>query len=279
MILDLMTKSWEDISQMDREKLVVFLGIAPVEEHGRHLPIGVDVYETDHWVRTAVERLDEAMSDHCFGMLPTIPLGFADMGQFPGNIHVSRKLIFDIVYEATAAIAKWGVKNIVIISAHADPLHAIAIEKACEKINEEDGLIAIAPMGAIFSLQPDGAPNGQPADLLDTHRKFSNDFHAGWAETSCMLSILPAYVKSNYRQRPDISLQGRDMMDGQKVAEAISGEGHIGYPKEASAQLGEALNKDMAEKIKTAVCQFILRQDYARYMKHPLHDMLTSVPL
>lgn len=279
MILDLMTKSWEDISQMDREKLVVILGIAPVEEHGRHLPIGVDVYETDHWIRTAVQRLNEAMPDHCFGMLPTIPLGFADMGQFPGNIHVSRKLIFDIAYEATAAIAKWGVKNIVIISAHADPLHAIAIEKACEKINEEYGPIALAPMGAIFSLDPDGSSAEPSPKLLELQQRFPNDFHAGWVETSCMLSILPEYVKPNYSQRPDISLQGRDMMDSQKVAEAISGEGHIGYPKEASVQLGEALNEDMAEKIKTAVCHFILRQDYARYMKHPLHDMLTSVPL
>lgn len=69
------------------------------------------------------------------------------------------------------------------------------------------------------------------------------------------------------------------MADGQKVAEAIAGEGHIGFPKMATARLGTELNDDMAEKIKTAVCRFVKREDYARYMKHPLHDILSSVPL
>ncbi|SCJ55628.1 creatinine amidohydrolase family protein%2C mycofactocin system [uncultured Eubacterium sp.] len=121
MIVDLMAESWEDISQMNAEKLVVFLGIAPIEEHGRHLPIGVDVYETNHWIHKAAERLDSALPDYCFAILPTIPLGFADMVQFPGNIHVSRRLIFDVAYETTSAIARWDVHNIIIISAHADP--------------------------------------------------------------------------------------------------------------------------------------------------------------
>lgn len=30
MIKDLMTQSWEDISDVDREKFTVFLGIAPI---------------------------------------------------------------------------------------------------------------------------------------------------------------------------------------------------------------------------------------------------------
>lgn len=278
MVVDFMTQSWEDIAQINPAQLVVFLGIAPIEEHGRHLPIGVDVYETNHWIHKAAERLDSARPDYCFGILPTIPLGFADMGQFPGNIHVSRKLIFDVVYETASAIAKWNVRNIIIISAHADPLHAIAVEQACEKINKEHGDICLAPMGSIFNLGSEDTSATEPSELSAMQRDFPDDFHAGWIETSCMQSILPQYVKSNYTTRPDIILQGRDMADGQKVAEAIAGEGHIGFPKMATARLGTELNDDMAEKIKTAVCRFVKREDYARYMKHPLHDFLASVP-
>lgn len=279
MIVDLMAESWEDITQMNAEKLVVFLGIAPIEEHGRHLPIGVDIYETNHWIHKAAERLDSALPDYCFAILPTIPLGFADMGQFPGNIHVSRRLIFDVVYETTSAIARWDVHNIIIISAHADPLHAIAVEQACEKTNKEHGDICLAPMGAIFNLGPEDTSAAEPSELPAMQRNFPDDFHAGWIETSCMLSILPQYVKSDYMKRPNIVLQGREMTDGQKVAAAIAGEGHIGFPKLAAASLGAELNNDMAEKIKTAVCCFVKREDFARYMKHPLHDILSSVPL
>lgn len=38
------------------------------------------------------------------------------------------------------------------------------------------------------------------------------------------------------------------MADSRKVARAIEGEGHIGYPKEASKNLGNLLKRDMAEK-------------------------------
>lgn len=253
MITDLMTESWEDISGKDLKRLVVFLGIAPIEEHGKHLPVGVDVYETKCWMDGAVRLLDQEFPDYCFGILPVIPLGFADMGAFPGNIHVSKKLIYDVVYETVNAIAGWGVSNIVVISAHADPCHAIAVEQACEKVNETRGSRAFAPMRAIFQASQSWEGQGLSPELKAMYERFPNDFHAGWIETSCMLSIFPDYVKTNYRERPGISLEGRDMMDSRKVQKAIEGEGHIGFPGEASSQLGYELNEDMYGKIKEAV--------------------------
>lgn len=273
MIKDLMTQSWEDISDVDREKFTVFLGIAPIEEHGKHLPVGVDVYETESWIKGAVRLLDRDHPDYCWGILPVIPLGFADMGKFPGNIHVRRRLIFDVVKETVTAIAEWGVKNIVVISAHADPLHSIAVEQACEHVNERMGVRAIAPMGAILNAEQKGILLDEPEAIADKNRQFSNDFHAGWVETSCMLELYPEYVKDCYRDRPDIILGGRDMADSRKVAHAIEGEGHIGYPKEASKNLGNLLNRDMAEKIRNAAWCFITRKDYERYVNHPLSNI------
>lgn len=274
MIKDLMTQSWEDISRENLERFTIFLGIAPIEEHGKHLPVGVDVYETGSWIDGAVKLLEADHPDYCWGILPVIPLGFADMGKFPGNIHVSRKLIFDVVWETVAAIAEWGVKNIIVISAHADPLHSIAVEQACEQVNERMGTRAIAPMGSILNAGQKGIAAKEPETVAEKNRKFSNDFHGGWVETSCMLELYPEYVKENYRDRPDIILCGRDMADSRKVALAIEGEGHIGYPKEASKDIGILLNKDMAEKIRDAVWCFITRKDYECYVSHPLSHIL-----
>lgn len=270
MIKDLMTQSWEDIAEMERTKLTVFLGIAPVEEHGRHLPVGVDVYETKEWMDGAVKLLEQEHPGYVWAALPVIPLGFADMGKFPGNIHVSRRLIFDVVLETVSAVAEWGVENIIVISAHADPLHAIAVEQACGEVNERLGVRALAPMGSIFNAGQKGIESEEPERLKEKNRRFSNDFHAGWVETSCMLDLHPEYVKSCYKERPDISLRGMDMMDSRKVADAIKGEGHIGYPKEASQPLGRMLNQDMAEKIRDAVWSFVTRNQYERYEHHPL---------
>jgi creatinine amidohydrolase len=272
MTKNLLTQSWEDISNINTDKFIVFLGIAPIEEHGKHLPIGVDFFETDAWMKGAIKLLELEHPQHTWGTLPTIPLGFANMGNFPGNIHVSRELIFNLVYETVSAIAKWGVKNIIIISGHADPLHTIAIEQAVEKINAENGVIALAPMGSIFHAAEKGIEVQHSTELTKKMEEFPNDFHAGWIETSCMLSIRPDCVKPNYLVRPNISLQNRDMMDIKKLTQAIAGEGHIGFPKEASAQLGAELNADNAQIIKDATEKFIIRKGYECYVSHPLAD-------
>ncbi|KXL51990.1 creatinine amidohydrolase [Anaerotignum neopropionicum] len=273
MTINLLIQCWEEIAKINMEKFTVFLGIAPVEEHGKHLPIGVDFFETNEWITGAIAQLERALPQHTWGTLPTIPLGFADIGNFPGNIHVSRELIFSVMYETINAIAKWGVKNIIVISGHADPLHTIAIEQAVEKINAENGVIALAPMGSIFHAAEKGIVGKYSAELTKKLEEFPNDYHAGWIETSCMLSIHPDYVKANYLERPNISLNGQDMMDSQRLAHTIAGEGHIGFPKEATVQLGAELNTDTAQKIKDATEKFILREGYECYLHHPLYHI------
>ena len=259
---DLLNLSWEEISQLDKEELVVFLGIAPIEEHGKHLPIGVDVFETNAWINLAIKNLNQTLPKYCFCKLPTIPFGFADMGIFPGNIHVSREMIFEMTYSALTDIANWGVKNIIIISGHADPLHTIAIEQACEAINKERGLMAMAPMGSIFNCEQKGISRKSSAMIEEKRKLFPNDFHAGWIETSSMLEIAPELVNPNYKDRPDVSIKGHDMMNPHKIADLIRGEGHIGFPKQASRELGIELNNDMGEQIEKAVSSFISRSGY-----------------
>jgi len=119
MRLNIMEISWTDIEKLDKEKAAVFVGFAPIEEHGRHLPLGVDIFETAHWMNK--------------------------------TINLSQKLFYDLVLSTLHSIMEWGIKNIIIISGHADPKHTIAIEQVCEKIKKETGIILFAPMGAIFS--------------------------------------------------------------------------------------------------------------------------------
>jgi creatinine amidohydrolase len=270
---ELLEENWTTLAQADMDKTVIFVGIAPVEEHGRHLPLGVDVYETERWMRDAAALLAEREPTLTCGILPVIPLGFANMGRFPGNVHVSRKLIYQVVYETISAVAGWGVKNILVISGHADPLHTIAVEQACDTLNRERGMTALAPMGAIFSAAEKGIKGEPHEELAHMEAQYPNDFHAGWVETSCMLDIRPELVGDCYRDRPDISLQGRELMDGGRVAAAIAGEGHIGFPRAASESLGRLLNEDSAEKICTAAERFAARQGYECYQHHPLYEI------
>lgn len=272
MSVNLLELCWTEIQKLNKEKTVIVIGIAPIEQHGRHLPVGVDVYETEHWIKKSIKKLQERFSDYTFLTMPIIPFGNANMKGFPGNIHISQKLLYNLVIETLSSIAQWDINNIIVISGHAEPKHLIAIEEACACINKKFKDIAFDPMGAIFSEEVKVEVEENYA-LIDKLKRYANDFHAGWVETSCMLSINKDLVNENYKSQPDIKLQEKEMIFPKKVAEKIKGYGHIGYPKEASKELGDALKDDMAEKIKTAVEAFILRENYKQYEHHELYKI------
>lgn len=273
MVLSVMDLSWVELDKLNKEKTVLFLGYAPIEQHGRHLPTGVDVYETEYWIEQSIKKLDKEFEEFTFLTIPIVTYGYANMKGIIGNIHLSQKLFYQLVLDTLKEVIAWGIKHVVIISGHADPKHLIAIEQACEKVNKKYGITAFAPMGAIFSEKIQVKPLKQFHCLNEKLREFPNDFHAGWIETSCMLAIKNQLVKTNYKEQPNIIIRDAEMIFPQKVMKKTKKYGHLGYPKEASIDLGEALNEDMADKIKLCTSAFLYRKDYRQYEHHELYKM------
>lgn len=270
---NVMEMNWTDFERMDKGKTAVFLGFAPIEEHGRHLPLGVDVYETQYWMDHAIKELEKEYTDFTFLVVPVIPYGHAELKGFPGNLHLSQKLFYDLVLATFQNVIEWGVRNIIVISGHADPKHAIAMEQACDRIREDIGVVVFAPMGAIFSKSISNNLEEQDLQVQTKMQKYQNDFHAGWIETSNMLSIRPDLVNFNFMEQPDIEMFGRDMINPEFVMDKIKEYGHIGFPKEATKELGDALNKSIIQKIKYCVSAYLKRENYEIYEHHQLYQV------
>lgn len=268
--------TWEELDALDHESTVIFLPIAPIEEHGRHLPLGVDIVLTERWQCDTI-ALIEADGQECL-VLPVLPLGFADIRGFNGNFHISKSLLWDLVYQSLVNIAGWGFRNIVVLSGHADPLHLVTIEHACSRINERFGIVAFAPMGALLGGQGDGAGVFR-TDPRETAKRneFPHDFHAGWIETSAMLAIDPSLVKDFYREMPDVEVAPREMTDGGLVARRIQGYGHIGAPRLADPETGAAMLEDMAGNLRHLISLFIRRQGFEPYAHHELYPFLSRL--
>lgn len=160
-----------------------------------------------------------------------------------------------------------------MISGHADPRHTIAIEQACNKIKEEKNVDVFAPMGAIFSGLVSLEQNDDSKDISEKMKLYSNDFHAGWIETSAMLMIHPELVNPDYKKQPDIELEGRDMVNSHIVEEKIKGYGHIGYPKEASKEAGRYLNQSTSQMISYVTKAYLKRDHFERYSHHRLYHI------
>lgn len=257
----------KEIEKIDKKNTAIILGIAPIEQHGIHLPIGTDNYLTDMWINDSAKQLKEK---HNYNILttPIIPIGCSDLGGFYGDIHISQKLLYKLVFSILSQIVRWDIKNIIIISAHADPKHQIAIEEACVDINKKYGEIAFSPMGAIFSNEKVGLTLNQTPEVSNLLKKYGSDFHAGWIETSLMLYYNKELVKQNYKEVTDVIINERDMISPKKVKKSMEVLGHIGYPKNSTTELGEDLHKEMITEIVKSIVNFVERKDYSKYKHH-----------
>jgi creatinine amidohydrolase len=63
------------IDALDRERTVALLTVSPLEEHGPHLPVGVDAFAARHFAETIAERLVAARPGWSVILLPTLHLG------------------------------------------------------------------------------------------------------------------------------------------------------------------------------------------------------------
>jgi creatinine amidohydrolase len=264
--------TWNELDDMDKNKTILMLGFAPIEQHGKHLPLGTDVYLTKKWIQDTVVKLEEK-NDYNILTLPTIPMGCSDIKGFPGNLYVSQKLVYSMVYEMISMIAEWGIKYIVVISAHADPKHQIAIEQACDKINKQYGKIVLAPMGAIFSNEKVGLKIKQTKKVSEKLAEYPNDFHAGWIETSQMLYYHDHLVREEYREIKEVIIKPRHMISSKKVNRMIRYQGHMGYPRIATKELGRELHESMVLEIIKAISTFIEGKDTKKYEHHFLYNI------
>lgn len=265
--------TWLDIKSLDKTKTVLFVTIAPIEEHGHHLPLGTDIYEGEWWRNDLTGILSERLPDFNFLHLPAFPIACAGATGFYGNIHFKQSTVKNVVYELLENIVNWEIRNIVIIASHADPVHIIAVEEACSEINKKYGACAFSPMGALFSAHELGIDTNEPYEIRSVLEQYPNDFHAGWIETSNMLEINCSLVKSEYLNVPDTLIEEEEMVSSEKVLSAMGKYGHLGYPRIANNKLGSLLNENTVNFLSQAVLAFIERIGYEKYEHHFLYKL------
>lgn len=266
---DLSQMTWKEIKDVNKDKSIVFIVMAPIEEHGIHLPLGTDLIEGEAWSKGAMERIETITDLSCY-CLPSFPIAAASVNEFYGSIHFSMKTTYEVAYEILESIRFMGFKHIVVIASHADPDHQIAVIKAVRKINRKYGICAISPMGSIFM----GEGTKKTDEVTKMEEEHGNDFHAGWVETSCLLDLDPDYVRDRYKELPDSDITDKDMISKRKQLSAMGNYGHMGMPRYASKSLGHDLNINCIESISEAVINFYKREDYKRYDEYFLYKIL-----
>jgi creatinine amidohydrolase len=178
---DWLDMTWQDIAGAKTEGWIAVLPLAAVEQHGPHLPLGVDSYIADAYLERAREMVPD---DLPVTFLPIQRIGVStEHLAYPGTLTVSAQTAIAAWTELGNSVARAGVRKLVLVSSHGG--NVAAMELVARDLRARFGMLAITVGWHRF---------GYPAGAFSSEEK-KHGIHAGDIETSLMLAAKPGTVQ------------------------------------------------------------------------------------
>ena len=232
------------LDALPRDRTVVILTVSPLEEHGPHLPVGVDAFTARHFAETLGRQLVETRSGWNVVLAPTLHLGTFTFDTV-GTINVRQRVVRDVVVDYGESLARAGFRFIFVANGHGGPGHLVALEEASAIVSRRRGVTMASLSGHLAweflrgrYLDKIEAALGRTLSIEERHA-FSEDAHGGWWETSVMLHLKPHLVDDSYRELPPARYStSRKLVRNYPLRNG--GEGYVGHPALGDPAFGKA---------------------------------------
>jgi mycofactocin precursor peptide peptidase len=219
----------------------VILPLGATEQHGPHLPLGTDAIRATALAERVAERLGPGAL-----VAPTLPFGCSDEhAGFPGLLGLEAETLAHVVLDIARRLARWGVRRLVLLSAHGGNGEALGLaltllrrELPDLEVRTNEHLETIAPV-----LLEVASRDGISTNALG--------LHAGEGETSEMLHLRPDLVHWN-DSAPGFTGNMEAVLDELREGglRAVTENGILGDPTRAEANRGarylDVLTDDLA---------------------------------
>ena len=183
---DWVEMTWEDFSGADKARWIAVLPVAAVEQHGPHLPVGVDAFIGAAYLSRARELLP---AEFQVSFLPLLPVGTSDEHRaFPGTLTLSAETVIRILIELGESVHRAGLRKLVIANSHGG--NVSAVDLVARDLRVRLNMLAVTCSWFGF-----GHPDG-----LFTPEEQTHGIHAGAVETSIMLAAHPGLVRTERAQ-------------------------------------------------------------------------------
>ena len=170
---------WTAFETLDPETTVAVLPVAAIEQHGPHLPVGVDDYINEGAVTAAMALMPNSVL-----VLPSTHVGKSNEHlQYPGTLTVSAETLIRIWTEIGESVARAGVRKFVMLNSHGGQPQIMDI--VARDLRVRLGMFAVA--ANLSGLQ---GKLGLFTDIENRH-----GIHGGASETSQMLHLQPHLVE------------------------------------------------------------------------------------
>ena len=234
--------TWKQVDALPRDKTLLVLPTAAIEQHGHHLPLATDTLINNLLLGMALALVP---SDLHIYALPPVCFGKSNehIG-FPGTLSVSAQTFLAVVRDLGASIAAGGFNKVVLYNTHGG--NSSLVDVLARDLRAEFGL-------RTFSLF--GSPGAEFEGVSKQERTYG--FHAGEIETAYLLHATPSLVhpdeySTNYIARvdtPDLLKPEGSSANFAWLTKDIAPSGVLGDPSAATAENGERWSKEAAARI------------------------------
>jgi creatinine amidohydrolase len=226
-----------DFAALDWTRTIVALPIAAIEQHGPHLPLGVDAMIMKGMIARIVPLLP-ALPRVLF--LPIQSVGVStEHRDFPGSLSLKPSTALAMLTELFEGPIAAGAKKLLILNSHGG--NSPLVTQAALELRARRGVLAVTCSFARF---------GYPPELFSGD-ELRHGIHGGAVETSLMLYLRPDLVDMSRAENFPVAT--RDFAHAFKwlsadrpagfgwMAQDLSKDGAMGDATAASAQKGGAV--------------------------------------
>jgi len=251
--------TYPELERAAKEKAIVLFPAGVIEEHGPHLPLGVDTYEA--YVKAKLLKAELEKKGIRALIAPPFYWGInMATAAFAGSFTMREETMINVLWDALASLKRWGFENVYFVNNHNDADHNFTLLTAIRKARIETGTRA-------YYMIDDGLAKrlgltGKEAYLLlykaapPPPSKFV-EVHAGGGETSIMWYYFPDLVrldiwktlKSSENTVQDLNIWRRGWDDGRRVTP----QGIFGDPTTASPEKGQTAYNEYVAAAATVI--------------------------
>lgn len=176
--------TWNDVEAIpDKQNTVIIQPVGAHEQHGAHLPLIVDAAIGMGVLGKALEKLDANIPAFA---LPMLFYGKSnEHWHFPGTVTLTTETLSATLMEVGESIYRAGLRKLVLMNSHGGQPQVMQMVARDLHVKYDDFMV--------FPLFTWRVPN-ITKELL-TPKEAQQGMHAGDAETSIMLALLPEQVK------------------------------------------------------------------------------------
>lgn len=223
--------NWVDIEyQIKNGYRNVIVGLASIEQHGPHLPLKTDVLLLEVIITKVAAKLGRTL------VAPTIKTGCSEKHlSFAGTITLGKLTLQSIIQDYIFSLTKHGFENIIFLPSQKE--NSIALIESITKLNErsnKNNVISLPEFEDILQRQ-------LRISFSEKITKEEAGFHAGEIETSMLLNIFPAIVKTNRFKSGFIDeMSEEERVDAKtRGIKSITENGIVGDPAKSTSRRGE----------------------------------------